>query len=800
MRKVIIVLLFCLVSSPGWAKFSKEQTVTLLSGLENSDSVGSLERLLEPSSPYAGKAQLIGKMRIILVKRGPSLVQIGWTGACLLDKPEQCVAFDKPMSSFFRAPTTVNSKLELAIEGDPLILEKALEHLEKGKVDVEHLKKKQWLRNPSLEGRRVALPHSKTQSWACVQSEHKKAQKLKAPVDPKMSKLKFSKNPGSNLGYSSDPTSDRVPSLSGDPIGMNTDSGFLEHNSIRGRGRVENDLAEGNRGNTNFGAGVPYTPALPITPGLLGNPLSPQNGPTNELPPPLNRERGLPTVLEPRVLNLENHMPFGPAGERAQPFHPERGLPTALGPQPVNLENPVYPAFVSNRREGVEPFPPAAENAPMQMDPRAEAGQARVGEEEVPLELRYEVIEEGCPPRVDRVHERVIIQNRTRTFEGETLREEGACSDSLEVYPIMKDFLCEGCTDILEPERGRAYSRYQEFWFDREDHKHFLGEALYPDRGRPYHFVDEAGNCEPLVDLETGLVRPQVETVYYNFNNTRKIAQDCHPAPNQRAINIRETTEGCHLHHDFARNLSYEQRKSIYTLDGLSREVLPCRSVGNPIPHEFVVSDCQPVTNLFNHTLTRMVKRKIRTLLGAKIISDECEPQNTGSLEVDRNECQGQYYHDLTAGRSYLKSAYFYMNHNARNYVTPCIRTSEFLPHQLEIRGYTHDDAHRLSRPHIEYFIQTADLGRIVADVAKVRGDLGATPYVLLRNEHRPTADHYFEGCYRRTRTNSINIYQRADGSLYEESIGAGNIIASTIDECTRTTESRSVVVGQTGG
>jgi len=784
MKRIVVFLLFILFSFPNilWAKFSKEQTVTLLNGFENEESMGSLEQLLPPESNYAKKARLIGKIKIIPVSKGLSIIQIAWTGVCSIDDLNQRVAFDKPMTSFFKAKhKKLHQKPELPIDGELIVLQKALEQLDKGQIDKENLKKKQSAKNPSVEGRHLLVQNTKNKNNSSNMlldksfKQNKDYQKLEIrnTNTKNVTNKDTSETETSSLvnhSQTMDPAQDRTKGAL---------PNFLEGALLGTDNREEPLLVQ---------QGLRIGPPGRLLPNRSNQPL--------EQGLQLNQAAVLPAPSLQRPMLVDNN------ANQVAPLNARQGVAAPLQgaeQRPMLVDNNANQVVPLNARQGVAAPLQGAENNPLAMANAAVPAQAPEAAEEHQPEVTYQVTEEGCNPRVDRVHERVIIQNRTKKFEDGTLRETGECTDSLEVYPIMKDFLCAGCTDSVNMDERKAYSRYQEYWFDRENQKHVLGEALYPDIGRPYHFVDEQGSCEPLVDLQAGLVNRQVESVYYNFNNTRMVAQNCHQAPNQTPIRIVQTADGCRLSHDFARNVSFEQKKSIYTLEGVVREVLACRPVGDAIPHEFVASDCQPVTNLSNNTVTQMVKRKIRTALGSKIISQECEPAQASNLLAARDECQGQYYHDLTSARSYIKKAYYYMRNNARNYVTPCVRTSEYLPHQSEIKGYAHDDANRFSRPYIEYFIQAEDLGRITADAAKIRGDLGLTYYVLLRNEHRPVST-YFEGCYRRTRTTSINIYQRADGSLYEQVLGEGNIIASGVDECSRRQESRDVAIGNSGG
>jgi hypothetical protein len=112
-------------------------------------------------------------------------------------------------------------------------------------------------------------------------------------------------------------------------------------------------------------------------------------------------------------------------------------------------------------------------------------------------EISYESTTEGCHPTIDRPHERVVIQNRTLKRENGAIVEEGACADSLEMYPINKDFLCEGCTDQVELPRQRAYARFKEYWLDKENQRQNLSDTLYVELTRPYVFSEESGYCLP---------------------------------------------------------------------------------------------------------------------------------------------------------------------------------------------------------------------------------------------------------------------------------------------------------------
>lgn len=425
---------------------------------------------------------------------------------------------------------------------------------------------------------------------------------------------------------------------------------------------------------------------------------------------------------------------------------------------------------------------------------------AAIPDEEVEEpEMTHDVTEEGCRPRVDRVHERVIIQNRCKRLSNGVVQDEGECADSLEMYPIMKDFLCENCTDEVNTAERKAYSRYQEYWYDREGNKNNIGESVYIDASRPYPFIDEPSACAPHVDLESGIASRQVETVYYNFNNTRKMVEECHAPQNTPRIPLIQTTAGCKWVHDFAGNVSFEQKRSIFTIDGVEHEALQCHQVEPAIQHEWVETGCRPFVDLSTGSVTRMVRRKIRTSIGSKFITDECEPGERTLLNATREGCEGDYVHDFERSCSYLKKRYFFPQGTGRKYVTPCIRSDEFLRHQTEINGYQNNDVLRTAIPKLALYIDGAE-GRLTVDPAKIRGTTGEIPYTFEKNDIRATGQSYFEGCFRRIRTVLIQIYDRPDGTKYEYNAGPSTPIVMQASECRRRTESREAVVGHEGG
>ncbi len=347
--------------------------------------------------------------------------------------------------------------------------------------------------------------------------------------------------------------------------------------------------------------------------------------------------------------------------------------------------------------------------------------------------------------------------------------------------------MCDSCEDRVDLEQRLAHPRYQEYWINRDGERNTLSDTVYVDESEPYALFDDKKFCSPYVDFTDSKVFNQVQTGYLNKFNAFKMVKDCHPI--EPFVPLIETAQGCEFLHDFPQSVSYGQSRLVYTLDGIEHEGRGCEQVEPPFKHQFTETGCHRALDWQNKRITPLFRRKITVNGRDKIITDECEPLGNHSLQATRQGCEGQYFNDFTANRSYIMKRYYYDN-NGREYVSGCIRTDEFLEHRLEHHGeWVHDDKERISRPKLSIYIDSLEQGKLVLDGEKVRGDIQKFDYELLRNEHRATREVYFEGCFRRTKTKSFNVYKRGDKTLYELLMGYGDPIKSTVDECKRTTE-----------
>jgi len=392
---------------------------------------------------------------------------------------------------------------------------------------------------------------------------------------------------------------------------------------------------------------------------------------------------------------------------------------------------------------------------------------------------------DGCPPRIDRVHNKVIIQEKTITTEDGKVVETSACEDTLEQYDIYKDFLCEGCEPFVDAGRRVAFDKYKAFWLNGENAKQVLDEETQNDLTLPHPFIDEERDCSFEIDDILGMAYPRVATIFADRFNGKHVVEACHrvlTAPGYRIVDA-----NCPIEHDFAGNRSYLRKKKVFSVEGVEHLAHDCARAGDAIPHEFITTACQSIVDPNTGAITPLARRRIHTPNGNQFIS-ECEPLADTNLLATTEGCEDDLFsHDFVTGRSYFNKRYYYTNTDgARIYSTPCVRSAEAVSHEFEEAGYQHDDTVHVSFKKTAIFIAFRLLNipqRQQIAEPTVRPGAESVAHVLVRTENRANGAPVYQGCHRVSQSQIIQHYNRPDGTTYEVVAGVGVPVQGP-DEC----------------
>jgi len=764
-------------------KFPVGKGAILLEDLKEGKVYGSLEKLA--GKKHAKTTRLIGHLSFDAPKdkmlAGNKFVLIGWLGVQKTNDVSKVVMFKEPIvSSFIIKNDTDAIGVSLPTFGEKAYLEAALADLEMDKIDPKSFKEKKVIKAPIGTGSQSVLPVKNVQrknnglkSESVIPQIEASTASSHDTIDAEGSALSSLDSSQETKGGSSTYNQTKSPYA---PFGQSAPpSTVLEFNGLNGHA-----IPPGGGANPALDPS-PANFRGRQSPNALGRAGLVRNRDVElYLMPELN-ENNLPTINGEGVVLGRN------ANGNQEAYFVRRGV--FARDQQGNLIHREIVADVAGfpngrverneqNRQRIDQIIDAA------MFNNNLAEQAQREPVDFGPEITVELTEEGCMPEHDALQERVTIMMRAKKSENGRVIEEGICEKTLEMYGVRRDYLCEGCQDEVNIEDKKAYARYMEYWSDRTQQRHNLGIKL--DRGVPFDFFEDKQACGFDTETEAGFAIKLSRLGYLNKFRNFKVVQDCRVIEGAERFAIQETVRGCKPVHNFVERVSHEQKRSYFTVDRVEHELSACHPVEPALPHEFLMTGCYPIVDLTTHHVTNTARRKIMTSLGPKIISEECEPCDNHPLGITRDGCEGEYLHDVVAMKSYIKKRYFFpRGHNHREFVSACLRTDEFIEQQTEPNGiYEHDDVAKISRQRLSLYIM-GDRGRLNVEEARVRGNLGQVPYTLARNEHRPTANIYYEGCFRRTPTQSVNIYTRGDNSVYEETIGPGNIIVSTRDECT---------------
>ena len=209
--------------------------------------------------------------------------------------------------------------------------------------------------------------------------------------------------------------------------------------------------------------------------------------------------------------------------------------------------------------------------------------------EDIPDEPVEEVVStaDGCSPRIDRAQKKVVIQEKTVTYRDGQIVKQGQCYDTFDQYEIHRDYLCEDCGVHLDNVRKQAFDKYKAYWIDDRGEKHVLDNEPKIDIENPHPFIEETSTCQYQVSLNKAY--PQVETVFYDRFNARRVASACHRQLEAEGIDLQ--VEACELEHDRVLNASFKRQKKLFVdAQGVTHQVRACEQVGTPIRHEFIVT------------------------------------------------------------------------------------------------------------------------------------------------------------------------------------------------------------------
>lgn len=388
---------------------------------------------------------------------------------------------------------------------------------------------------------------------------------------------------------------------------------------------------------------------------------------------------------------------------------------------------------------------------------------------------------EGCPARLDEVQQVMIIQEQSVT-DGVP---SGTCEDTLDRLPIQLDF--QVCTsDIIDLEARTATGTARRFFVNLQAEPVYIDLVCVAQAAQVFDIVEDGTVCAWQVDAEAETATKLVKLIYNNQNNQRVELTGCQPSTDVAVIATTLNTVACPMRNDFTAGISHEQGRIEWLFNGSVVTDGICNDTGETFAHFEELSGCSYEHNLDTGEAFATSRTAI-TVDGETVLLDQIcapDPSTTVSLQTTPDGCGGIFVDNFPEQKTFATQRTFFTKPDGTNeFVTGCLMDidTSFL-HQSRVASFLNNDTLQTSTPLEEIFITTAN-GENVRSPAQLRQGAVPIPYSFVRTD---TIDDEvtFAGCVKTTTTLDVEVYERADATIFNLPVGPGDPVGP-IDACT---------------
>ncbi|GAB3129065.1 hypothetical protein [Novispirillum itersonii] len=257
-----------------------------------------------------------------------------------------------------------------------------------------------------------------------------------------------------------------------------------------------------------------------------------------------------------------------------------------------------------------------------------------------------EVVEDGCPIRVDVGQGVAIQQNRTVTVSGDS-RSESPCEDGGTRYQISKTY--QGCTYAVDLVGKTATARYSQS-YTGPDGTVPVGGGCTEDPEKVFQIVEQS--CGDQVNGSVTVTRARL--MYRNHLNTDVEVQPC-AVKGTREV----TASGCPIRIDAANLVAIQQTK-IVTVENNQKSETPCEDGGTRYPIAKSYQTCPYVVNVGARTATAQFSMSYTGPNGSTVaVAPDCSPDPEKVYRITEQSCPVL----VSGGLTTLQSKLQYRNH-----------------------------------------------------------------------------------------------------------------------------------------
>ncbi len=419
-----------------------------------------------------------------------------------------------------------------------------------------------------------------------------------------------------------------------------------------------------------------------------------------------------------------------------------------------------------------------------------QASEYKTPEKIISAKLTVKTTTDGCEVKIDTAQGVAIVQSKLQTFKDGVLSEDGECDDSGTRYQLKKSYSMCDDKEGVDLKTLKVTSHYQTYYLDGATKKINVGVCT-PDSEKIFDIVEKHDSCPISLDYEAKKAIIQSSLIYINDNNAEIEIRSCQASTSKEPVALTKTTNGCNIRDDFDANKSYQQKTWVYQLKGQTYQAGTCMDDEPVFSHKTAYKDnanvnlCNPIINMATKKVTLQSKKYINVANAIKYIT-ECTPDKSSiSIASTTDTCgnMANWTHDLASAQSFGQERFYYMDGATREYVGNCQNSQITYKHQVETAGYQFFDNKLYSLAKTTTYINTP-FGRHDIKTGEIKAGTLQVSYIYQSTSKMPTGNKtYTSGsCYATIEMANTKIWQRPDGTNYNQTIGTSN--GSTVYSC----------------
>lgn len=375
---------------------------------------------------------------------------------------------------------------------------------------------------------------------------------------------------------------------------------------------------------------------------------------------------------------------------------------------------------------------------------------------------------DGCDPYLTDDETEVVI-TEAPTKNGEVT---GPCVDSITTVPVLSSFV--GCTYEEDIAEMVAYAMKRRYYVYGPNTTYIDSECAV-DEETSFVMYETPNTCGIVVTPGASVAVQHTKVEYLGRRNevNEAVGGEC-AARDGETFEIVHDTAACPMRDDFNGNVTWERHKPMFRQpDGRLLPAGECEDTENFFVHQKDFSVCDPFADFTENKLYPQYRIRIDVTGADRFRTAVCQPETTAIANLTETGAGCESYHFDYDG--YSHGAVRILRSDTDAEVRGCLEGTTRYEHQREAQDWQRDDANLQAFPAEATFINLpSPAGKTYVGQAVVRDGAQPSSYTLLRSFLRNTNVEYVSGsCNKYQNRDTIEVYQRPDGTEYEHNAGA---------------------------